>query len=139
MNFSSFDPHQTEPVKFPNGNEYSGIPLKMILGPSYFDCFANIDAHYLVNLPLRRVSKVEDTVAVAKTAYAKIGVENVISMELGNEVNWYDKPKAPYTPGMYAQQCDEFSAALAEALGFDVDRRIWTVGAILGAPDAWMS
>ncbi|KAF2260109.1 hypothetical protein CC78DRAFT_585212 [Lojkania enalia] len=86
---SQCGPNQDEPIRIPPGEECQGIPSNMTFGPSFFDAFAVLpNARYVIDIPMKK-DNLENSKAIAKDAYQKIGAEKIVSFEIGNEPNNY--------------------------------------------------
>lgn len=93
--FSKFDATQQDPIVIPSGlsqNRLHHPILGMTLGPSYFDSFQNFPGQrwtFQMQFASSTDSLSTNALDQAKAAISSIGLDNLASLELGNEPNEY--------------------------------------------------
>ncbi|KAL1602679.1 hypothetical protein SLS60_006097 [Paraconiothyrium brasiliense] len=138
---SQYNPSQPDPIKIPPGEENAGIPNNMTFGPSYFDAFATIpNAKYVVDIPMKK-NKLANSKAFAKAAYNKIGADNIVGLEIGNEPDNYGLSKQ-----VYVNRWKKWSAQMMQTLDLGEQKKIFQAVCLAsqtgktgspGAPGGW--
>lgn len=109
------------------------IPGDLTIGPGYFDAFKNLtNAKFILDIPMNNKNSSTDTsVSFAQSAWNTIGADNIMALELGNEPSSYGKD---YDPTQYAQDFQQYSDAIAQALGLSNSEPNFEAGAIGNLP-----
>ncbi|RDW57804.1 hypothetical protein BP5796_12605 [Coleophoma crateriformis] len=126
LDHASYHPDQKEPFIIP-GDQKGGIPDNMMIGPSFFDSFANFpSAQYIVDIPFAK-ENLSNSLLFTKQAYASIGPANIFAFEIGNEVNNYPGPDRPLTwsEADCSTQWTNWSSNISRALGIAEDSEMY--------------
>ena len=73
-----------------------------------------------------KASDVDTTTTMAQDAWERIGSDNILAFELGNEPNSY----ANYEPSDYATQFEQYSDSISKALNFSNNDPIYLAGGL---------
>ncbi|KAI0169377.1 glycoside hydrolase family 79 protein [Hypoxylon sp. FL1284] len=87
--YGKYLPGQKEPALPPAERDQYQVVGNTTIGPSYWDLAKNFpDAKYMVEVPLA-TTNVSEAVAWAQSAVQGIGIDNIHSIQPGNEANLY--------------------------------------------------
>lgn len=118
--FSVYNATQTVALQLPPGATPGGIPRGMLLGPVWFQGFANLPAKftYMAHFGNNGVGQKDNAAAAAQQAFKNIG-SNLDALEVGNEIDFYPSGNRPgnYNMSTYLSEWKDYATAVKNATG----------------------
>ncbi|EME47787.1 glycoside hydrolase family 79 protein [Dothistroma septosporum NZE10] len=118
--FSVYNASQTVALQLPPGSAPGSVPRGMILGPVWFQAFANLPAKftYMAHFANNSAGQKDNAAAAAAQAFNNIG-SNLDALEIGNEIDFYpgDNRPANYSIATYLSEWKDYATAVKNATG----------------------